>query len=57
MAASWVLVDDADARIQYSSGWQAFVNGSEFDGTKHGAAGAGMTASLNFTGGPETMVV
>ena len=57
MAASWVLVDDADARIQYSSGWQAFVNGSEFDGTKHGAAGAGMTASLNFTGVPETMAV
>ncbi|TBU55539.1 hypothetical protein BD310DRAFT_684153 [Dichomitus squalens] len=47
---NWAFVDDADPRIQYSSGWQAFVNGSEFDGTKHGAAEAGLTATLNFTG-------
>ncbi|KAI1784079.1 hypothetical protein LXA43DRAFT_902313, partial [Ganoderma leucocontextum] len=51
MASSgWVFVDDADPRIQYSRGWQAFVNGSELDGTKHGAAAAGLTASFSFTG-------
>ena len=51
MASSdWVLVDDADPRIQYSPGWQAFENGSELDGTKHGAAAAGLTASFSFTG-------
>ncbi|PIL37745.1 hypothetical protein GSI_01439 [Ganoderma sinense ZZ0214-1] len=51
MASSdWVLVDDPDPRIQYSPGWQAFENGSELDGTKHGAAAAGLTATFTFTG-------
>ncbi|TBU23567.1 hypothetical protein BD311DRAFT_781595 [Dichomitus squalens] len=53
---NWAFVDDADPRIQYSSGWQAFVNGSEFDGTKHGAAEAGLTATLNFTGSQVVVV-
>ena len=57
MASSgWVLVDDADPRIQYSPGWQAFTNGAEVDGTKHGAASAGLTASFTFTGTPPATV-
>ncbi len=50
-APAWVTVDDADPRIQYSSGWQAPTDvGGLLDGTRHGATNAGMTASFRFTG-------
>ncbi|KAI0774634.1 hypothetical protein BD413DRAFT_301491 [Trametes elegans] len=50
-STSTVLVDDSDPRVQYKPGWQwqPGVTGP-VDGTRHGAAEAGLTASLAFTG-------
>ncbi|KAI0774635.1 hypothetical protein BD413DRAFT_301516 [Trametes elegans] len=45
-----VLIDDTNPRVQYQSGWTWEQGVSEVDGTRHGAARAGLTASLAFTG-------
>ena len=49
-STGYLIVDDADERINYSSGWQASLEGGATDGTKHGATDAGMTATFTFTG-------
>ena len=49
-SSSPVIVDDADPRILYSPGWEAFPTGGVVDGTKHGATEAGLTATFTFTG-------
>ncbi|KAI0737784.1 hypothetical protein C8Q80DRAFT_1125237 [Daedaleopsis nitida] len=46
----FVTVDDADPSIQYSAGWLPLTSGGIIDGTKHGAADAGLTATFTFTG-------
>ena len=49
-STGYLIVDDADEHIHYSSGWQALSEGGATAGTKHGATDAGMTATFTFTG-------
>ena len=48
--ASPTLIDDSNPVVQYAPGWiwEQLVN--EVDHTRHGAAIAGLTASLGFYG-------
>ena len=46
------LVDDTNPVVQYVAGWIWEQMVAEVDGTRHGAATAGITASLGFYGTP-----
>lgn len=44
-----LIIDDADTNITYSNGW-VHETGGTYMGTKSGAAGAGLTATIIFNG-------
>ncbi|KAH9939377.1 uncharacterized protein BXZ73DRAFT_99580 [Epithele typhae] len=49
--SSTALVDDYNPSVQYSPNWIATEQlPTEVDGTRHGAAAAGLTATLSFKG-------
>lgn len=44
------LVDDADARVRYSAGWEQMGGGNEYNQTTHYTFTAGASFTFSFVG-------